>query len=400
MKILHIISQRPCDTGSGIYAVNLIEQLNKRGHSQSFIYAQDEGDHTLFQNVQCYPINFSSESLPFNVVGMSDSMPYKSSQYRNLSKSQINSYKKEFSRVIRKADKEFQPDVVICHHLYLGTAIARKELSHRKVFGICHSTDLRQILSHDMENEFIKENIGKLTGVLALHHECKNQIKEIFCIDPSKIYVTGVGFDNGVFYERKIEKTEPFQIVYTGKVCYAKGLEPLYNAFNLLCRKHKNVELNIVGTGKGEELEDIKTMFKGAKGKVNFLGKLNHEQLSQLYSRSHIFILPSYFEGLPLVIVEALASGMGVVASNIKGVKQWIGKEINESGRIIFVDLPTMETIDKPLRTELPSYEENLCKAMEKLMISIKEKSLKEIDTTPLSWHGLTDRILEIIRPL
>lgn len=398
MKILHIISQKPGDTGSGIYAVNIIEQLQRRGHKQAFICATDGEEKIEMNDVDIYPIKFSSNKLPFNVVGMSDSMPYNSTKYKELSLQQLQSFKEEFSNIINMANKEFDPDIIVCHHLYLVTALVVSIIKNKKVFGICHSTDLRQLMSHHMENDFIIDNIKKLDGIFALHNSCKEQIKEIFHMNDDKIYVTGIGFDNNMFFNRNVRKNENIQIVFTGKVCYAKGLKSMYNAFSYFIESYPSATLNIVGMGTGKEWMEIRELYSKSKGKVKFWGKLSHEELSRLYSRSHIFMLPSFYEGLPLVIVEALASGLYVVSSDISGVKSWLGKDIISSGRIEFVDLPSMKSVDEPIEEELPMYEKNLCEALKHMIFKIENNNMVDVDISALSWSGLSDKILEIIK--
>lgn len=397
MKILHVISQKPSDTGSGVYAINVIRQLENMGYKQALICAIEEKENIEISNIDVYPVKFSSKNIPFNVVGMSDSMPYKSTKYSDLSSQQLKCFKQEFYNVIEKANREFDPDIIICHHLYLVTALVVSIVKNKKVFGICHSTDLRQIRSHDMEKNFIIDNIKKLHGIFALHDSCKEQIKEIFKISHEKIYVTGIGFDNEMFFDKKLRNNENIEIVFTGKICYAKGLKSMYNAFNSLVESYPKVRLNIVGMGDGEEYSDIIKLYGNCKGKVKFLGKLSHEELSNLYSRSHIFILPSFYEGLPLVIVEALASGLYVVASDISGVKSWLGNNITSSGRIEFVSLPSMKSIDEPVERELPEYENNLCEALKNMIYKIENNNRVNIDVSSLSWSGLANKILEII---
>lgn len=397
MKILHVISQKPSDTGSGVYAINVIRQLENMGHKQALICAIEEEENIEISDIDVYPVKFSSGNIPFNVVGMSDSMPYKSTKYSELSSQQLKCFKQEFCNVIEKANREFNPDIIICHHLYLVTALVVSIVKNKKVFGICHSTDLRQIMSHGMEKNFIIDNIKKLHGIFALHNSCKEQIKEIFNISHEKIYVTGIGFDNEMFFDKKLRKNENIEIVFTGKICYAKGLKSMYNAFNSLVESYPKVRLNIVGMGDGEEYSDIIKLYGNCKGKVKFWGKLSHEELSNLYSRSHIFILPSFYEGLPLVIVEALASGLYVVASDISGVKSWLGNNITSSGKIKFVSLPSMKSIDEPVERELPEYESNLCEALKNMIYKIENNNRVNIDVSSLSWSGLANKILEII---
>ena len=120
------------------------------------------------------------------------------------------------------------------------------------------------------------------------------------------------------------------------------------------------IELSIVGSGAGEEKREIEEVGNKSKLKVKFLAEVAQKELGEIFRQSHIFILPSFYEGLSLVTIEALASGLMVVATDLPGLKSFLGDEINNSGIIEYVDLPKMNDIDIPLEGELFSYEERL----------------------------------------
>jgi glycosyltransferase involved in cell wall biosynthesis len=58
---------------------------------------------------------------------------------------------------------------------------------------------------------------------------------------------------------------------------------------------------------------------------VEFIGRINHSQLSEIYTQADIFILPSLSEGIPKVILEAMAAGIPVVATRVGGIPDLIG---------------------------------------------------------------------------
>ena len=98
MKILHIISQKPSNTGSGIYLQNIIKEFTDLNYSQSLVYGSEFQDE--FQNIDIlstYEVTFNTPKLPFPIVGMSDIMPYKSTTYKNMDNSMINLYGKAFT---------------------------------------------------------------------------------------------------------------------------------------------------------------------------------------------------------------------------------------------------------------------------------------------------------------
>ena len=95
MNILHITAQKPSSTGSGVYLTQLaraIEGLSvsRRQGVLAGAYAEDvaELEAGLPDGIRLYPVIFGSESLPFNIFGMSDVMPYRSSLYSTMTAEQ------------------------------------------------------------------------------------------------------------------------------------------------------------------------------------------------------------------------------------------------------------------------------------------------------------------------
>ncbi|SJW84133.1 glycosyl transferase [Clostridioides difficile] len=132
---------------------------------------------------------------------------------------------------------------------------------------------------------------------------------------------------------------------------------------------------------------------------MNFLGKLEQRDLAELFNRSQIFVLPSFYEGLPVVVLEALSCGTDVITTDILGVKEWIGSEINNSGKIEYISLPFMEKEGIPKDEELYDFENNLYNAIDSKIQSLLNNSNKKtsVDMSKKTWDGLAYRINEVI---
>ena len=76
--------------------------------------------------------------------------------------------------------------------------------------------------------------------------------------------------------------------------------------------------------------------------------------------KCHLFIIPSFYEGLSLVTLEALASGLRVAASELPGIREWVGPRMEEAGIIEYVALPGLRSVDVPVAADLPVYEKRL----------------------------------------
>ncbi|MBG0764912.1 MAG: glycosyltransferase family 4 protein [Tissierellales bacterium] len=121
----------------------------------------------------------------------------------------------------------------------------------------------------------------------------------------------------------------------------------------------------IVGSGRGREAEAIKEKANKIGKKVIFTGKVSQEELGEILRDRDIFILPSFYEGLPLVLIEALACGLRVVTTDLPGVKDWIGDTVNNTGIISYVSLPRLKNTDEPVEEDIPRFTEKLKHSIE-----------------------------------
>ena len=107
MKILSIIAQKPDHTGSGVYCREIINCFYELGYEQALVYGIEKNEEMNFfdgKNIGLYPEFFGSNEMPFNVVGMSDEMPYKSTKYSDLltDKEKLNVWINCFSEKIKE----------------------------------------------------------------------------------------------------------------------------------------------------------------------------------------------------------------------------------------------------------------------------------------------------------
>ena len=366
-RILHIISQYPGKTGSGIYLQELIKEGNKRGYTQGLIAGIQNGDILNFSYIdKFYPLIFNVEELPFPIVGMSDTMPYESIRYCDLTIDMLNKWKVCFQKVIIKAIEDFKPDIILSHHLWLSTSLVAKLAEDIKVIGICHGTDIRQLEKCPQYRQEVLVGCKELDKIFSLSEEQRQDISMRYDIPAEKIIVIGGGYNAEIFfpplnkvYNKKIK------IVYAGKLSYAKGLVSLLRVFGKIKDKY-NLKLLLVGSGVGEEEENIKELGINLGTDVEFLGEITQKDLGEVFRKSDVFVLPSFYEGLSLVTIEALACGLLVVVTEIKGLKSNLGTIVNNSGVIEYVKLPSMIKVDKPLEEELPLFEDRLQHAIER----------------------------------
>lgn len=109
-------------------------------------------------------------------------------------------------------------------------------------------------------------------------------------------------------------------LLFVGRISRNKGIDELFHAFESVSSKFPEMTLTLAGPGKLPDIPD-----KIAQ-KVCYLGMVDHEKLPALYGNYDILLLPSHSEGLPNVILEAMASGLVVIASAVGDIPVLLAK--------------------------------------------------------------------------
>ncbi len=131
-------------------------------------------------------------------------------------------------------------------------------------------------------------------------------------------------------------------------------------------------QLILAGSGYGCEYDEILSLAGDCPFETLFTGSLPQAGLGQLMRECHLFIIPSFYEGVSLVTMEALASGLWVVASELPGMREWVGPRLGESGIVEYVSLPRLLSIDVPVKEDLPAYEKRLADSIFRQLERVK----------------------------
>ena len=115
------------------------------------------------------------------------------------------------------------------------------------------------------------------------------------------------------------------KILFVGHVIPTKGIYEMVDA----CKEIPNIRLNIIGTITSEVKEEIIRRVGDFSSWIVFRGALPHETVIEEMLSSQIFVLPSYTEGFPNVILESMACGCGIVATNVGAIPEMLNIKSN-----------------------------------------------------------------------
>jgi glycogen(starch) synthase len=250
---------------------------------------------------------------------------------------------------LRRKFREIDPDIVHSHApLSLIASMTSKIIKHSRPLVCTYHGDYYKKAAWE---NVVKHFRNHFQLPITLHYprytialtEYDRRLLNRYGIDDGKIRVIYPGIEIDAYRSMiSANRYDTRKILYVGRVVYEKGIRELLVAFGSLVKRVKGAELVIAGTGYA--LEDMKRLARdlGIAKKVGFLGWVEHDDIPGLFNEAAFLVLPSFSEGLPYVVLEAMASGQAIVASDVSGMNEAIvnGRsgllyDVNEEGALL-----------------------------------------------------------------
>ena len=168
--------------------------------------------------------------------------------------------------------------------------------------------------NHSMEWRLLRKAIELADYTIAIDHPTEKILKKYFPID--RILYIPNPFDCSSL--REVDLKQEKRIVFIGWCVKTKGVEELLEAWQSLCEDYSEYRLQLAGPI--EETYRHKLQATYIMRNVDILGECSHEEAMRILGNAQIFILPSYTEGFPNVILEAMALGKPIIATNVGAI--------------------------------------------------------------------------------
>lgn len=245
----------------------------------------------------------------------------------------------------------YQPTVV---HTHLSACVycAPWILGHKvKMLHTIHSTPKYELIKPKKKIMSFMYRIGKAVPV-AISKEIQYMMMEEYKLkNKTELIYNPVDVDK--FYKDN-ERHEGICLVTAGRLSKEKNQKLLIDAIKVLCQEYKNLSLTILGDGPlKNELENY-VKDKGLIDIIHLEG--NVANVEDYLSKSDIFVLSSTYEGLPLVILEAMAAKLPVISTDVGGIRDIVtnnGLLVESENINAFVKALKKLIDDKELREEL-----------------------------------------------
>jgi glycosyltransferase involved in cell wall biosynthesis len=130
------------------------------------------------------------------------------------------------------------------------------------------------------------------------------------------------------FIPRAFQEKAVCELLYVGTWLDRKGVHYLAEAFGLAAKKIPGIRLTVAGSSVSSE--QVKKMFaRELRDQVHVTPFVKREDMPAVYAGHDIFVFPSLVEGMPLTLLEAMATGMPVVTTNTCGMADVVENDMN-----------------------------------------------------------------------
>ncbi len=241
--------------------------------------------------------------------------------------------------------KEFKPDII---HAHAATEAGFVGLILKQKYGlplICSITG-SDINSYPRYGKFSMQLTKKvLTGsdrIVSVSAALKNAAKAI-ARPKQEISVVYDGCEHNVFVADKenrrhvrndlgISETDKV-LIFVGDLLRGKGILDLIDAFRRAQSGKSNMHLIVIGGNLNRNDSEVISVLNGINGSIHMPGKLPHHEIPRYLNAADIFVFPSYSEGLPNAVLEAMACSLPVIATRVGGIPEAVEDE--KSGILI-----------------------------------------------------------------
>lgn len=362
VRISHAFS--PSAIGDPFNSCALSLRQAKRGHTVS-VFTWNKNKRPSFEVLADNLLLRRLPGLNFRLGNMIIKYPYLPTLPENIRKTNfdvLHAHSHLFLttvQAVREAKKLEKPSIVTVH----GVLAWRDPLITSAQYAYLYSA-----------GSWIFKNA---TSIICLTRSDAHEVARFGC-PQEKIRIIPNAVDTELFRPRP-DQEEDGMILWAGRFVREKGLEYLIEAAKEITARHHEVKLILAGDGpQRPKIMSLAHEF-GLNESIIFTGALPKEQIAELLGKASIFVLPSLKEGLPKALLEAMAAGKAVVASDIPGVDEII--ENHRNGLLV-----------------PPKNSERMAEAIAKLLIDggLRERIGSEARRLVLKrygWDGILDRI-------
>ena len=234
---------------------------------------------------------------------------------------------------LMKIMKQEKPDVVHTHLDVIKYAVAAARLS-----GIRRCVHTVHNVAHEEAEGRLQKIVNTVYFKLgwsvpvALSPEVRRTIVSFYGLKEETVPMIYNGVDLGKCIPKEdYSLSEPACLLHIGRFNDQKNHKGLLEAFAQVLKRHPNCCLKLIGDGDLREAVERQAEALSIRDKISFLG--SQSNVHPFLQAADVFLLPSKFEGMPMTIIEAMGTGLPIVATAVGGVPDMLTDQ--ESGLLV-----------------------------------------------------------------
>ncbi len=346
MKICIVVVSFP--NVSETFILNKVAALASHGHKVQVVCEKRENVGAFYEaySIKSSQVTVHNLLLPTSIASILKQLVLHPALLVQSFSLSSNEFKKRFKDNFYIAFfSKLKPDIIHFEFSGLGVSFLSiiDHLKYKSVVS-CRGTAEKLKLQFDEKR---KVGLTTLFSKVDLIHCVSNDMKLTilpYCTNTEKIFINTPAIDPN-FFQPAIHKKQNTKliIVSVGRLTFLKGYIIGFLAMKELKAKGIEFEWKIIGDGSDMELLLFHRQYLNLKNEVFLLGKRNKEEINEILGSADIFMLTSFSEGIPNVVLEAMSKELPVVCSKCGGIEEVITQE--EDG--FLADIYDYESIAK-----------------------------------------------------
>ncbi|UCF99627.1 MAG: glycosyltransferase family 4 protein [Spirochaetaceae bacterium] len=344
MKVL-FTNTGPWGTGSATVVNGVMSELIRKGHQARVIFPDSGFKSPDFNRYYDYPDKFNILKFPATQNGehlytfpliITDPHPRNFPHawtFKDLNRQQLQAYMDYYGKFTEKVIEEFQPDVIECQHIWIMDYVLGKK--GYPYISVAHHSDQLGFRYDRRMRKYARRAARHASYIFAISESVKEEVLELYPVDPERVVVLPNGYDQSVFYRNEVDRGELLArfglehlrntpiITFAGKISKTKGIDFLLRA-NRIIQKHREAAIVVFGAG---DLEDVLSGIPADAydmGNVVMMGHQTPEVLAAFHNIARLSVLPSRSEGFGIAALEAMGCGIPMVATRTGGLAKLV----------------------------------------------------------------------------
>ena len=227
----------------------------------------------------------------------------------------------QFCRAVKHCD-------IVHVHFSSDASFWRKSLFIRKAHRVRkpivlhqHGGDFRNFYYHDIserERKYVRDTLNMGSVMLVIGPEPQKLFQNIVDIHKAPVLLIPNAIPIPPLTEHHYGQ---HRILFLGRICRDKGIRELLEAVSFLSKQYPDLHLYLGGV---YEEKNLKPLVDSMSDCVTWIGWVSGKDKAEWLNKCDIFILPSYFEGQPVSILEAMSYSCAIAASDVGSIPQMI----------------------------------------------------------------------------